>query len=282
MRNHLLILLGLLSCSATAQSPWARNKAGFYAQAGYNFIPTYGTLFAPKGEEIILDHEVSERQFQFYGEYGLLKKTTLVVSIPWVFTERGDDNPDSPLNFAQEARGKLNGLGNATLAIRHQFRSGKLAMAGTLRVAVPSARDYVQETDLRTGYHAWTVQPMLSAGMGFKRAYGFLYGSYGLRTNKYSHFVNLGLETGLKIGPVWLTGFSELVYSLENGERALPSIDVLTGLYANDQGWLSLGIKAIWEINRFCGISISGAGAAWAQHVPKSPGIGASAYFKWE
>jgi len=271
-----------LAFSMAAQSPWARNKAGIYAQASYNFIPTYSTLFGVGGDDIVLDHEVSERQIQVYGEYGLTKKTTLILSIPVVFNERGASNPDSTLMFAQEDTGSISGLGNTMFAVRHQFLSGKVALAGTLRMGFPAGATYKPSTDLRTGYDAITIQTMVNVGMGFGKSYGFLYGSYGYRSNNYSHFINFGAEAGIRLGKVWLAGFSDFVYPLENGDRILPGIDVLTGLYVNDQGWLSIGAKAIWEITRFVGITVSGAGAAWAQNVPKSPGVGAGVYFKWD
>lgn len=271
-----------ISFSMMAQSPWARKKAGLYAQAGYYFIPAYGDLFGSNGKDIILDRKVSERQFQLYGEYGVTNKTTFVLSLPIVWNERGESNPDSPYLFAEEYTGSIAGLGNTTLAVRHQFLSSKVALAGTLKVGLPAGVAYKPQTDLRTGYGAVTVQPMVSAGMGFRKTYGFLYGSYGYRSNDYSHFLNFGAETGIHIGKFWLIGFSDFVYSLENGDKPLPALDVLTGLYVNNQGWLSIGAKAIWAVNRFVGITVSGTGAVWAQNVPKSPGVGASVYFKWD
>ena len=282
MKKGLCFLLLALPCILLAQSPWARNKAGFYAQAGYNFIPTYATLFGADGTEIVLDHEVSERQIQLYGEYGVTKKSTIICSLPIVFNARGASNPASPFLYAVEDSGSIAGLGNVTVALRHQFLHGKVALAGTLRVGFPAGAPYQPSTDLRTGYDAFTLLPMVNVGMGFRKSYGFLYGGYGYRSNQYSHFLQFGIETGKQVGKFWLIGFSDMVYSLENGSRALAGIDVLTGLYSNDQGWVSLGAKAIWEMNRFVGISLSGAGAIWARHVPKSPGIGAAVYFKWD
>lgn len=276
MRNCILVLF-LLPCLASAQSPWARNKAGFYAQAGFNFIPTYSTLFGRNGQDITLKYPVSERQLQFYGEYGITAKTTLVLSMPVVFTQRGDDDPNLPF----EETGWLSGIGNYNLALRHQFLRGKIALAGTLRVGFPSDRQY-PDAGLRLGYNALTLEPMLSVGKGFRKTYGFLYGSYGYRGINYSHFLRFGGEAGVHLGKFWLIGFSELVYSLENGSLGTPDYQRLTGLYINDQGWWSLGAKAIWQINRFVGINASYAGAAWAQLVPKSPGISAAFFVKWD
>lgn len=278
----ILLTVGCL-LSASAQSPWARSKAGFYAQAAYHAIPAYGTLFGKNGsDDIEMEREVSENTIQFYGEYGLNRKTTLVAALPLVFNRRGDVNPASQLMFAQEDSGSIAGLGNVQLAVRHQFRAGKVALAGTLRVGLPAAAGYEKNTDLRTGYAAFTVLPTVSAGMGLRRAYWFAYGGYGLRTNDYSHLLNVGAEAGWHFKKVWLIGFSELVFSLENGSRRLPTQDVLSGLYVNDQGYWSLGLKAIVEMNRFWGLTASAAGAGWGQYVPKRPGLGLGAYFRWD
>lgn len=281
MKKHLLFALVLFSFSLAAQSPWPRSKAGFFVQASWNFIPEYNTLFGKQGKDITLERNVSEHSVQCYGEYGLTRKTTLSASLPWVFNQRGDSNPNGPYFFEREDSGSIAGLGNVTLALRHQFISGKIALAGTLKVGLPAATAY-RYPGLRTGYNALTVTPMISAGMGLGQLYWYSYAGYGYRSNHYSHFLNFGGELGMQIGKVWLSGFSETIYPLGNGSRTLPTPDVLTGLYVNDQGWVSVGIKVLWEINRFWGIHFSGAGAAWAQNVPKSPGIGLGAYFKWD
>jgi len=275
-------LLAIAPLLLSAQSPWARSKAGFYAQLGYHTIPTYGTLFGTDGTDIEMIREVSESTVQLYGEYGITSRTTAVVSLPYRFNSRGARNPNQPLMFAQEDTGSISGMGNASLAVRHQFLTGKLALSGTLRVDLPSSKSQ-PSAGLRTGFDAVTVQPTVSVGQGLGKAYWFGYAGYAIRTNDYSHFANAGVEAGLAVGPVWIIAFADLVASVENGARPSPRFgDTLTGLYENNQGWLSPGIKGIWQINRFVGLVVSAGGAAWAQYVPKSPGLGAAVYVKWD
>lgn len=282
MRHTLLAALFAFSAFAlSAQSPWARSKAGFYAQLGYHTIPTYTTLFGMDGNDINMIREVSESTLQLYGEYGFTDRTTAIVSLPYRINSRSARNPDQPLMFAQEDTGSISGLGNVSLSLRHQFLSGKVALAGTLRVDLPAGAGQPL-AGLQTGFEAVTIQPTVSAGMGFGRVYWFAYGGYTIRTNDYSHYVNAGVEAGVALGPVWLIAFTDLVVPTENGSRALTPFDSLTGLYVNNQGWLSPGIKGIWQINRFVGVVVSGSGAAWAQYVPKSPGLSAAVFFKWD
>lgn len=282
MRHTLLATLFVFAVfSLAAQSPWARSKAGFYAQLGYHTIPTYTTLFGPDGDDINITREVSESTLQLYGEYGITSRTTAVVSLPYRINSRGARNPDQPLMFAHEDTGSISGLGNVSLAVRHQILTGKLALAGTLRVDLPAGAGKPL-AGLRTGFDALTIQPTVSAGMGFGKVYWFAYGGYALRTNDYSHYVNGGVEAGVALGPVWLSAFSDLTLSLENGDRPVTGLDALTSLFDNNQGWVSMGIKGIWQINRFVGITVTGAGAAWGQYVPKSPGLSAAVFFKWD
>ncbi|MBP6812371.1 MAG: hypothetical protein KA138_12670 [Saprospiraceae bacterium] len=281
MKKHLLFGLVFVTFSLAAQSPWPRSKAGFFVQAAWQTIPTYDAIFESKNDQNVPpDREVSENAFQLYGEYGLDSRTTMVASLPIRFLKNGDFIPDNYAN-PETLEGSLIGLGNASLGIRRAILGGKVRLTGTLRLDFPSTI-YDDNTGLRAGYDAWTVQPSISTGMGFGKVYWFAYGGYGIRTGGFSHNVNAGGEVGIKAWKCWLVGFSELVYSLENGEVALPLHNRIKNLYVDKQGWWSIGGKGIFEANRFWGLTASFAGAGWAQFVPKSPGISLGAYFKWD
>ncbi len=275
----LLLTLCSLPVISEAQSPWTRSKAGFYAQAAWHFIPAYESLFSPILADYPLDREITEGTFQLYGEYGVSRKTTLVASLPFRFLKAGRflENFATP----ETKSGAWNGLGNISLGVRRAILEGNLRLTGSLRIDAPIDH-YDDATGLSTGYNAWTVLPMLSTGMGLRRGYWYAYAGYGLRTNDYSHFLDIGAEAGVRFKKVWFIGFSEWMHSLENGAVELPFHNRLTGLYVNDQGWLSVGLKSVVEINRFWGLVLSAAGAADGQWVPKRPGFSAGTYFKWD
>lgn len=280
MKVARLIIGMLLPLSLAAQSPWARSKAGFFVQASWNTIPAYTTLFGASGSDLSLSRKVSESSVQLYGEYGISSKTTLAATLPVVFNRRGELNPKSNLSNPGN-EGRIGGLGNAAIALRRQFLSGKTAMAGTLKVSLPAGAK-AEENGLRTGYDAFTLLPMLSLGQGYRDFYWYAYGGYGFRSNDYSSFLNAGAELGIKAGKLTLAGFSDLVYPLKDETLALPPVEEFTGLYMDQQGWASIGVKAALSINRFVGVHVYGAGAAWAKFVPKSPAVGAGIYFKWD
>lgn len=280
MNKHLLFFLAFVSASLAAQSPWPRNKAGFFVQAAWQTIPTYDAVFEPKnGFAPPLDRELTESTFQLYAEYGLDRHTTLLTALPVRFLKNGDHTANFFTPETEE--GSLTGLGNASIGVRRAILEGSLRLTGTLRLDFPASR-YDDAKGLRTGYDAWTVQPTISTGMGLGNLYWFAYTGYGLRTGGYSHYLNAGGEVGLKAWKFWFVGFSELLYSLENGDVALPLRNRIQNIYVDRQGWWSLGAKTIFEVKRFWGITASFAGAGWAQFVPKSPGIGLGVYFKWD
>lgn len=279
MKKQLLFGMVLVSVSLAAQSPWPRSKAGFFGQVAWQTIPTYDAVFESENHlNIPLDRELTEHTLQLYGEYGLGRRTTIVAAMPLRFLKNGDFLP-VPYTAPQTAEGTLFGLGNASLAMKTAILKGNVRLTGSLKLDFPS-KQYDDPTGLRTGYDAWTFQPSLSTGMGLGLVYWFAYAGYGFRSNDYSTFLNTGAEVGVKAWKFWFVGFSELLYSLENGEVTLPVNQRIKNLYVDKQGWWSIGAKTIFEANPNWGLTASFAGAGWAQFVPKSPGISLGVYYK--
>ena len=277
LKNHLYCLGLILIAASTvrAQSPWLRTKAGAYAQLAYQFIPTYNSLFMDDGGEFIIKGgNVAERGVQFYGEYGLSRKNTLVCAIPYQFITA----PKRITNAGYEQQ-SYNGLGNISVSLRHGLKNGRIRWATTLKMDLPAP---ARQGEPYCGYAGFTVLPMLNAGMGFDRSYWFAYAGYGLRTGQYSHFLNAGAEGGFHLRNFWLIATTQLVKSVENGQVQLPTATTDLGLYVNNQSWWSCQLKVIYELSRFWGVNASFAGAGWAHLVPQSPALGLGVYFKWD
>jgi hypothetical protein len=275
-----LLFFGTLK-SLIAQSPFVRSKAGFYTQLGWHTVPQYDVLFGDDGADQPLARSVSDHTIQLYGEYGINRKTTLMAVIPMRVLRRGAITPFGTLLSSTSAAGNLTTIGNTSLGIRHQLYEKNCIISASLRVDLPAPKAQ-DDTNLRSGYQAWTAVPMMSVGQGFRRAYWFGYGGFGLRTNNYSMFADTGIEGGVHFGRFWVIAFSQALLSLRNGDRPTELPSQLTGLYVDRQSWVSVGFKGIWEINRFTGLVLSAAGAPFARNVPKSPGLGMAAYFRWD
>lgn len=271
------ILCLLLPLTALAQSPWPRSKAGFFAQLSFQTIPAYSSVFGDGGKSTPLGRSISESALQLYGEYGLSAKTTLVGSLPL----RRQQSGETAAAGWPTAAGSLTGVGNVSLALRHNFSKKDMPFTATLRVDLPT-NDNDLETGLRAGYNAFTVLPMLSTGKGYGNVYWFAYAGYGIRTHSYSHFADAGAEVGLRIRRIWLMAFSEWVLPLENGDKDLGVNNQTTRLFVNNQGYGSMGLKTLIGFNRFWGLSAAAAGAAWGRNVPAQPAFSAGVYFKWD
>jgi hypothetical protein len=279
-----IALLGLLAIGATAlsaQSPWTRSKGGYYAQAAYHFIPTYAGLFGSDDTQDTrpIDREISEQTLQLYGEYGVGNSTTVMASIPFRMMRSGAFLNNTAMPGTTE--GSLNSLGNVSLGLRQKFVSGKVLFSGTLQVDLPTG-SYDDSTGLRTDYDATTILPTLNVGTSWGKSFGYAYAGYGYRSNEYSHFFKAGLEAGTRLGPVLVIAFSDFVVPFENGSINLPVANEFTGLYVDNQGWVSIGLKGIYEINKHLGVFVSGAGAFWGQSVPQNPGIGIGLFSKMD
>jgi hypothetical protein len=246
-------------------------------QASGQIIPAYHSLYGENGGTQALQRSLTETAFQLYGEYGLRKNTTLVGAFPIRYMRSGEAQTANP---AVE-KGALTALGNTFFSIRQQLTHGRLPLTFTLRTDLPSGK-FEAATGLRTGYKAWTFLPMVSTGMGFRRAYWFAWGGYGWRTNGYSHLINIGAEAGWKVRQSWIIGFSEWVHPTQNGDIVLHPANLLTGLYVNHQGYHSIGLKTMMPLGRFLGFMASAAGAASGQNVPRKPAFSAGIWFKWE
>ncbi len=278
--TRLIVLMcsaSMLGTLANAQSPWTKDKGAGYAQLSLMAIPTYDEIFVGGLETTALSRELSELGLQFYGEYGIIDGTTVIVDAPFKILSSGKEISPSVLEEGTEAV-----PGNLRLGVRQKLYSDAFAAAVQLTLELPTSK-YDNPTGLRTGYDALTILPTVSIGSGFGKGYAYAYGGVGFRTNEYSTYFNGGIEGGYKFfDRLWTMLFFDVVSSFKNGERIDPPNNVLTGFYLNDQGWASFGLKLLFEINDKMGVNASSTvGILGANNVPASPSVAIGFYTKW-
>lgn len=280
MLRFLLFAFCLSPFALPAQSPWTRSKAGFYAQAAWQFIPTYDAIFDQDYADDTrnLEREITENAVRFYGEYGIKSNFTVWTAIPIRFVKSGEATSNMT---PQLASGSLNGLGNITLAARASSPLGKLTLTGQLRIDLPSG-PFDESTGLRTGFKEFTFLPTLSIGRSYGKYYWFTYLGAGSRSKKTSRFFDLGGEGGARLGKCWLIGFTEFWSSFTGTPYEVPPTNTVTGLFLPYQSYWSVGGKAIYEFNRFWGVIATAAGALQGDLVPQQPTFSLGTYFKWD
>lgn len=269
-----LILIPLFS---KAQSPWTQNKGRWYTQLSYSTIGAYGTLFGDNNTERL----ITDNTFQFYGEYGLSERTTVLFQLPFKRIETGDLIAFQLGNPAKTIEAKERGLGNVSIGVKHNLIHSTWLLTGQLQLEANTG-SFFEQSGIRTGFDAWTIRPLLSTGRGFKNA--FVQGFVGadIRTNNYSSNIRLGGEIGYQLfQKLWIIAFVDVSDSLENGDIQLPETNRLTGLFVNDIEFAAYGLKGILELSKSFGITTGFATAFSGNNVPKKAAISFGLYHKF-
>lgn len=260
-RHQLLLLVGLLffmsNPDISSQSPWPQQADQSYLQAGYYMIPQYNSLFQRSGEARELDFSITNRTIQFFGEYGIGPSGSVVVKAPFKILTRTQ----------QET--KLQSFGNIVAGLKQQLYKSPMPVTAHLNVSMPTGR-YETSSGLRSGYEGWDINPLISTGKGWKRYYLQGYTGAHFRTNGYSTLLNAGFEGGYQpFSDFWSIFYMEWLHALRDGSREEPG--PFTGLYVNNQEYLSWGIKLMKKISGKYGIIGGVSGSFSGHHVAHSP-----------
>jgi hypothetical protein len=280
MKNCIRLLILFLSIYSYSQSPWTQKKGAFYTQLSFSTIPNYSEVFGDPDYNTF--SEITDNTLQFFGEYGISDRTSLLVNLPLKMISI--TNFESPLidcsgdcleDFNESASG------NVEIGIKHNFYKEDWILSGQLSIEANTS-SYNANSGIRTGYDAFTFTPLFLAGRSFGSSYvqGFI--GANIRSNDYSSNVKVGGEVGYKIAkPIWLIGFVDIVKSVENGNIALPVQNLFTALYVNDQEYGAFGLKGIGEFTEKFGITAGFGGAFFGNNVAKQVALNFGLYHKF-
>ncbi len=280
MKKLTKFLFLFVSIAAFSQSPWTQKKGNTYTQISFTTIPNYNAVFSDENQNLFGTY--TDNTVQFFGEYGITNKTSLIVNLPFKLISVADFK--DPRIDCTENCGKNytnNTFGNFSLGLKHNFYAKKWMLSGQLLVEANTSY-YDDTSGIRTGYNAWSFTPLFLAGRGFGKTYlqGFI--GADLRTNNYSTNLKIGGEIGRKIlKKIWLIGFLDISKSLENGTIVLPVQQALTGLYVNDQEYGSFGFKGIGEISDNFGVTVGFGGAFFGNNVARQAALTIGLYRKF-
>jgi hypothetical protein len=276
--RYLPLFFALWAIALTAQSPWPRSLAGAYAEASWQRIPRYGSVYDADGKAADLPFLQREDALLLHGEYGLTRSATLVGSVPIRRMEVGTLNTDArPL----QSPGASTRLGNVSLGLRKGLHDGKLRFSNTFRVDLP-AEGFSERSGIRQGYAAFTFVEMLSLGRKYLDGYWFVHAGYGVRTGGYSHFTDVGGEAGWQRGAWGVAATSQWLHALGNGTVDLPATNQISRFYVDNQGWFTLGLRLTRKVHRFWSLHAAVTGIAAGRNVPRSPILSLGGAFTWE
>lgn len=280
MKRISICLVLLIGITAWSQGPWTKEKGNFYTQLSFSSIYNYNTLFGDP--DYTINGEITDNTFQFYGEYGITDKTTLVVNIPYkIISLNNYENPAIDCGGDCSEDFNTHAFGNTEIGLKHNFYNKDWLISGQFSVEANTST-YNAVSGIRTGYNAFTFTPMVMAGKGFGKIYFQTYAGIKIRTNEYSSNVKIGGEYGYKVlKNIWLIGFIDIEKSLENGTIELPTENINTGLYVNNQEYGVFGIKAIGELSKSFGITAGLPFAFFGNNVAKQAAPTLGVYSKF-
>ncbi len=262
--------------SAIAQSPWTKKKKEAYLQLSYTTIPSYSELFGDPTYST--ERKINDNTLQFFTEYGLTDKTTLIINLPLKLVSTNnlvDQTNSSPIT----TKDSKTALGNIQIGFKHNVIHKKWLLTGQLTVEANTTTAFEEASGLRTGYDAWTVTPLLITGTSINKWYLQGFTGIDIRTNNYSSAFKIGGEAGYKTTDwLWIAGFIDIVASFKNGDIEEQTSNLLTGLYVNNQSFGGYGFKFIGEINNYFGANLGLGGAFSGRNVAKKPAISLGIY----
>ncbi|MBC8755389.1 hypothetical protein H2O64_11930 [Kordia sp. YSTF-M3] len=274
--KKIFVFIAILSSSFTfSQSPWTQEKGKFYTQLSFSTISNYDEVFGDP--EYQTDREITDNTLQFYGEYGLSSKTTLLLNLPIKFIKTGD----AVNGTAFITEDSKSAFGNISLGVKHQFYNKKWIISGQLNLEANTG-SFEAASGIRTGQDAWTFTPTINIGRSFDKFYVQAFTGIDLKTNNYSNNFKIGGEIGTKVhSKIWLVGFVDIVSSFNDGDVNLPLSNLGTALYVNNQEYGAFGLKAIGELNSAFGGILSFGGAFSGNNVAKQAAISVGVYHKF-
>lgn len=273
MKSLLIFISLLISLTSFSQSPWVKKKGEAYTQLSYSSISGYSTIFGDP--DYNTERKISDNTLQFYGEYGLSNKTTLIINLPLKIVKTGGLLLNITPRTTAESK---TALGNIELGVKHNFYKKDWLISGQLNIEANTGV-FNEASGIRTGYDAFTITPLVSFGKGSDNFYIQGFTGLNLRTNGYSSNFKIGGEIGTKaINKLWVIGFLDIVKSFEDGSVEIPITNQLTALYVNNQDYGGFGLKIIKEFTDDFGLTGAFGGAFFGNNVAKQATLSFGVY----
>ena len=266
MKKLTTILFLFFTILIVAQNPWTKDKGDLFINLSYTTISDYSELFGDL--DYTISGSITDQTYQIYGEYGFTNKTSLVFNIPFKSIDNNEIVNPCLVAPCPESSNEKSSFGNVSLGIKHQLYNKDWVVAAQL-ISEINTGSYDENTGIRTGYNAFTFTPQLLAGKSFGKTFFQSQIGFDIKTNNYSNNFKIGGEFGGKVSKnIWLIGYIDVVKSFEDGNVNLPSNNLLTGLYINNQEYGAYGLKGILQFYDI-GITAGFGSAFFGNNVPK-------------
>ncbi len=249
----ILAIAKLLFSSAVYAGAWTQSaKHGFY-KIGFRWISA-NEFYEPGGNEIPIN-TLNNYSASIYGEFGLNDWLTVLGNIPFYERSTLDQivEPGSGFVFfpGDSNAGIADFIAGARVGL---IRNRPIVLSASIQFGLPVGEE-VQENGLVTGDGEFNQFFSFLIGHSFHPHPFYATGELGInnRSNGYSDELQYLVEFGYSFGRRYtLVGRIRGVESLKNGEEAVTG--GTSGLYANNQSFLTYGTEFVVDINGKSGI----------------------------
>lgn len=274
-KRLVLFFLVFLSSLQFYAGGWPQPKGGYYLKLSEWWVVS-DQHFNGSGKIEPNFEEYGYYSTNFYAEYGLSQKSTLLLYFPFI----NYTYVVIPSTFTRLSAWKT---GDTDIGWKYAWKFvHTVALSSTLLVGIPLG--YKQDNALMTGDGEFNQEVRVDAGIGskFLGSNGWLnmYSGYNHRTNKYADEFKFGLEGGISFSKdkVIMAARIDGIKALGNPDNA-PDINPQS-LFSNFREYLSFSPEIAFHINKTWGISLGVGTALSGKNIFASPSFSFGVFHK--
>lgn len=265
-----------------AGGPWLTpEKTGFFQIQTTIPFSAYNRLFLANNNELEVNREVIDVNFQAYLEYGISDKLNLMINLPYKYISVGNTQ-QTLTNNNLLPEGNLNGLSNIKLGLKYRVSDKKMKIALSILSSFNTTNNNLEQ-GLVTGYQANSLGVYTHIGKSFSKGklYSFIEGGINTVSNDFSNFYEIHYELGYQLAaPFWGVFTLDVKESFRNGNYKNDNLRQ-TGFYTNNQEYVAYGFKFAYEFKNKIGLTAATFGALSGNYVAKIGTASFGVYKKW-
>ncbi len=273
MRKSIVYFCLLFSFLSTANQvgagAWTQKKGQGFYKLSFRVIRA-DQFYEPSGDKMTIP-TLSDYTTNFYGEYGLYDRLTLILNIPFkraTLNKQVDRNTGTVCTGCSPGAAKT-GIADSDVGMRlGLIRGGSSVVSAELLFGLPIGDGNLTKV-LRTGDGEFNQLIKAQFGHSFHPVPLYFSSEFGFnnRTNGYSDEWHYAAEIGYTFSSRLLVSFKlRGVQSRKNGSSTTES-----ALFANNQSFLSYGSEINYIFSESFGISAAVESATRAENVLSAP-----------
>ncbi len=273
-----LIGFCIFSALAFAGGGWPQPKNSGYYKVSQNWI--IADSFYGPGGDIVTIRTTSLFTTSFYGEYGITKRLTGILYLPFFVRSTLNEERYSPSGTVIPGE-FLNSIGDTDVAFKYAVIVDKpVVVSATILLGLPFGETGGGEGGiLQTGDGEFNQMIRVDASTSFYPVplYASAYAGFNNRTKGFSDEIRFGAEVGYTFFKK-LTAIAKVnvVQSLYNGGDAVAD----NGIFSNNTEYVSPMVEVGYALNDKWGVSGSAGFAFAGKNILASPNYGVGIYLK--